>query len=72
MWEGNEAGQGAGRRKRYTFAAACGPLYQPCHGRIKQAPADLLRGAEMVERHLAALDNTDCPSRVFLVHLQTP
>jgi hypothetical protein len=72
MWEGHEAGRGAGRRKSDTRAAACGPLSQPCHGRRKKAPADFLRGAEMVEKRLAAMDDSDCPSRVFLVHLQTP
>jgi hypothetical protein len=72
MWEGHEAGQDAGRRQREILAAACGPLSQPCQGRRKKAPADFLRGAEMVERRLAAMDNTDCPSRIFLVHLQTP
>jgi hypothetical protein len=72
MWEGHEAGRSAGRRTSDACAAVCDPLSQPCHGRRKKAPADLLCGAEKVEKRLAALDNTDCPSRVFLVHLQTP
>ena len=72
MWEGHETGRGAGGRQSYTRAVSGGPLSQPCQCRITKAPPDLLRGAELVERRLAAIDNTDCPSRIFLIHLQTP
>jgi hypothetical protein len=72
MEAGHEAGRSARRRQRYPRTASGGPLSQSCRGRLTKAPADLLRGAELVARHLAALDNTDCPSHVFLVHLQTP